>query len=281
MATLKALINEEFDKLLNELENQDIVDINKIDIQAEYDKLNQLLYGGKLPKLPLIFNSKRHGYARVTGLYNRATREVTLKNLEVSNQYKFTYKQFRDILAHEMIHVYQMGVRKEKGGHGWDFHSEARRINGMGLGLNITERNGEDIPASDLAKSKFNKKLIAIIFNKDGEYVLTVTTPGVYEREKDQVFGIFERAVNRGQYRSVEITVVETSNPEIAGFPVARTFARKISQIKLPDRLLELLLNDNIIKEVKIKQGMPLQVSEEAVPGTQQQGGEWEQIEIV
>ena len=276
---LYSLIKEELDKFLNEYANEDIVDIRNIDLQQEYDKLNQLLYAGKLPKVPLMFDSKRHGYARVAGLFNRYTREVSIKYLAVSNLFKFTYKQFRDILAHELIHVYQMGVMKEKGGHGWDFQREARRINDMGLGFKITERNGEDIPVSDLAKSKFNKKLIAIIINKDGDYNLTITTPNVYATEGDQLFKIFQHAVDRGQYRSVEITVIETSNPELAGFPVARTFMRRVSQIPLQDRLLEILLNDNIIKEIKLKQGVPMSVSEEAL--TEDNAGEWEQIEIV
>ena len=65
------------------------------------------------------------------------------------------------------------------------------------------------------------------------------------------------------------------------GFPVARTFMRSVRSIPLSDRLLEQLLNDNIIKEVKIKRGVPMSVSEEVIPGTEQKSGEWEEIEIV
>ena len=151
----------------------------------------------------------------------------------------------------------------------------------MGLGFDITARNGEDIPVSDQAMAKFTKKnLIALVVNTDGNYNIVVTTPNVYEKEKDQFFHIFDLAVNRfRRYNSIEITVIETSNPELLKYPVARTFMRSVSSIPLPDRLLEQLLNDNIIKEVKIKRGAPMSVSEEVLPG--KSSGAWEEIEIV
>lgn len=278
---LLSVINEEVEGFLNEFAEEDIVDSRNIDLQKEYDDLNQQLWDGKLPKVVLKFDSKKNGYGRVHGQIERFTRKVIINYLAISNMYKFTYRQFKNIMAHEQIHVWQMGVKNERGGHGWDFEREARRINGMGLGFDITARNGEDIPVSDQAMAKFTKKnLIALVVNTDGNYNIVVTTPNVYEKEKDQFFHIFDLAVNRfRRYNSIEITVIETSNPELLKYPVARTFMRSVRSIPLPDRLLEQLLNDNIIKEVKIKRGAPMSVSEEVLPG--KSSGAWEEIEIV
>ena len=278
---LLSVINEEVEGFLNEFAEEDIVDSRNIDLQKEYDDLNQQLWDGKLPKVVLKFDSKKNGYGRVHGQIERFTRKVIINYLAISNMYKFTYRQFKNIMAHEQIHVWQMGVKNERGGHGWDFEREARRINGMGLGFDITARNGEDIPVSDQAMAKFTKKnLIALVVNTDGNYNIVVTTPNVYEKEKDQFFHIFDLAVNRfRRYNSIEITVIETSNPELLKYPVARTFMRSVRSIPLPDRLLEQLLNDNIIKEVKIKSGAPMSVSEEVLPG--KSSGAWEEIEIV
>jgi hypothetical protein len=275
------LIKEELNKFLNEFAEEDIVDSRNIDLQKEYDELNKLLWNGKLPNVHLLFDSKKNGYGRVIGLYNRRTGEVSIKHLAISNIYKYTYRQFKNILAHEQIHVYQMGILKNKGGHGWDFHREASRINGMRLGFQITEKNGEDIAVSDQAMARFSKKnLIALVTNMDGRYNITVTTPSVYAKESDQFFHIFDLAVNRyNKYNKVEITVIETSNPELLKYPVARTFMRSVSAIPLPDRLLEQLLNDNIIKEVKINRNVPMSVSEEIFK--EANSGEWEQIEII
>lgn len=278
---LLLIINEELNSLLNEIADEDIVDSRNINLQKEYDELNQLLWDGKLPKVPLIFDSKKRGYGRVNALINRRTGEIAIQHLAISTLYKFTYRQFKNILAHEQIHVYQNGVMRERGGHGYDFERQARRINGMGLGFEITARNGEDFEVSDQAKAAFSKrKLIAIILNLDGEYNLVVTTPNTYNAEFDFLVNIFEGAVNRrGKYRSVEITVIETSSPEILGVSVAKSFKRSISSRPISDRLLETLLNDNIIKEIKIKRGVPVSMSEEKIPGND--SGAWEEIEIV
>lgn len=278
---LLSIINEEVSGFLNEFAEEDIVDSRNIDLQREYDELNKLLWDGKLPKVVLKFDSKKNGYGRVHGQIERFTRKVIINYLAISNLYKFTYRQFRNIMAHEQIHVYQMGVKNERGGHGWDFEREARRINGMGLGFEITAKNGEDIAASDQAKAAFGKKnLIALVVNTDGAYNVTITTPTVYAKEADQYFHIFDLAVNRyRRYNTVEITVIETSNPELLKYPVARTFMRSVRTIPLPDRLLEQLLEDKIIKEVKIKRGAPMSVSEEVLPG--KSAGAWEEIEIV
>ena len=76
--------------------------------------------------------------------------------------------------------------------------------------------------------------------NTDGAYNVTITTPTVYAKEADQYFHIFDLAVNRyRRYNTVEITVIETSNPELLKYPVARTFMRSVRTIPLPDRLLE------------------------------------------
>ena len=179
-----SLIKEEVNNFLNEFAETDVVDSRNIDLQKEYDELNKLLWDNKLPNVHLVFDSKKNGYGRVIGFYNRRTGEVSIKHLAISNLYKYTYRQFRNILAHEQIHVYQMGVLKNKGGHGWDFHREANRINGMGLGFEITEKNGEDIAVSDQAMARFSKKnLIALVTNVDGRYNITVTTPSVYAKE--------------------------------------------------------------------------------------------------
>jgi hypothetical protein len=278
MKSLNKLIKEELQNILNEYSDEEYVERDKISLQREYDDLNQLLWDGKLPKVPLEWNALKRAYGRVRGMYNRYTKEVFVKNLEMSSLYKLTYRQFKNIMAHEQIHVWQMGIMKEKGGHGWDFMGQARRINSMGLGFKITEKNGEDIAVADDAIANAKKRtLIGIILNIDGEYGLTVTTPSVYNTEFDLIQGLFERLVNRGQYRNVEITVVETTSPQIMNLPVSRTFRKAIRHMKLNDRLLEELLNDNIIKNVKIKKGAPAEITEDAMPGDSK---EWEEISI-
>jgi|JFJP01.1.fsa_nt_gi hypothetical protein len=277
---LKSLITEEVSKILNErpYADEDIVDRNDINIQDEYDKLNQQLFNGILPKVPLLWKDNRkktHGY--VHGTYNRYTGEVTISYLAMSSFHKFTYRQFKNVLAHEMIHIKQMSSGY-RGGHGWDFMKEMNRINGMGLGFKITVFAEETAGVSDDVKN--GRTLIGMIFNIDGKYYLSVTTPKVFNTEGEYLFDFVERLVNGGKYNSFEITAVETKNPALLSFIIARSLRRGFKYGPLSNDLLEQLLNDNIIKNVKFERGKPKVVSENQIDENAEDQGEWVDFEI-
>lgn len=200
---------------------------------------------------------------------------MRIVSLAMSAFYKINYRQFRNTLAHEMIHVKQI-FTKGTADHSWGFDREASRINGMGFGFNVTDKNSEEIEVSSNTKGK---TLIAIIFEIDGDYYLSVTTPDVYARDFEFLIKYYQREVNRGRHRNVEITVIESQNPQLMGKRILRSFQRSFSFIRMPEGLFEQLLNDKIIKSVKITKGIPAQVTEEQLSNTN--GGEWERVEIV
>jgi hypothetical protein len=270
---LISLINEELNNLLGEAghDDEEMVNSKNIDLRQEYNALNKQLFGDTLPEIPLKWDNSKTRLGAVRALVNRFTREVKVEYLTMSAYYNINYRQFKNTLAHEMIHVKQMAVMGERGGHGWDFEREARRINGMGLGFRITTKNDEDIPTVNQQPSA--KALIAIVYDLDGQYYLSVTTPQVWSADKDSLFNFFQREVNKGRFRNVEITVVESRNPQLLGKRILRGMQRSFSYSPLSDNLLGELLNDNIIDSKKINRGVPARVSEEM-------SGEWETIEI-
>lgn len=78
---LKLLIIEELNKLIineiTEYRDDDIVTANEIDLQHEYNKFNQQLFDGVLPRVPLKWdNSKRR-----LGVVRSAQLIKTLSNL--------------------------------------------------------------------------------------------------------------------------------------------------------------------------------------------------------
>lgn len=280
---LISLVNEELNKFISEgreYADEDIVDTNDINLQHEYDKLNQQLFNNELPKVLLIWSNRKRALGHVRAMINRSTGDIKIKHLAMSAFYKTPYRLFKNTLAHEMIHVktYSEGKRDWSGSHGFVFLNEARRINDMGLGFTITAVNAEEVAVSDRVKTNM-KTLIGMIFNIDGNYYLSVTTPNVFNAEADNVFNLFEKLVNRGKYRSVEITVVETKNPQLVSYRVARSYKRGFSYGKLSDALLGELLDDKIIKNIKINPGVPRVVSENTeLPDN---SGDWEIIDIV
>jgi hypothetical protein len=165
--SLKLVIQEELQKFINEAPDHadnEMVDRSNIDLQYEYDKLNRELFDGSLPRVPLKWDNSKRKLGVVNSRYNRYTGEKKVNFLGMSAFYKITYRKFKDTLAHEMIHVKQV-IFGDGGDHGHSFHTEMRRINGMGLGYNIDVRSSEALEVSDNVKGR---SLIAMIFSIDG-----------------------------------------------------------------------------------------------------------------
>jgi hypothetical protein len=245
---LVSIINEVVDGFINEINeygDEDIINTNDIDFQHEYSKLNQQLFNNELPEVPLKWDNRKASLGHVNSLRNRLTGQIKINYLALSAFYKISYRQFKNTLAHEMIHVKQIS-RDGRGNHGYSFSREADRINAMGLGYAITEVNTERTVVSDETKTK---TLIGMIFNIDGRYYLNVTTPSVYQTESDFVFNLFQRLVDNRKYREVEITAVESQNPQLMGYRISRSFKRGFTYSVLPDELLEQLLDDKITND--------------------------------
>ena len=264
----KIILDEIFRFLKEEYEKNEIIDYNKIDLQNEYDKLNNLLFDNKLPKIPLKWakTKRKLGYVKVK-YHNFSIKGLTLY---ISTFYKITYQQFLDTLAHEMIHIYQIYVSDDPyrmlhnmfyDPHGQDFVEQANRINNMGLGFHITKTNEETLSVSNAIK----KDLIAIIFDLDGQYYLSVTTPKTFNEDLDVIIRIMNHAIDRGKYNRIEINAIETQNPELLKYPIKRSYKRAVAYTKINNDFLEELLNDKIIKTITLEKGKKPVISEETM----------------
>lgn len=271
---IKTIINEEINGFLNEISDDEIIIPDKINLQDEYDKLNQQLFNKELPSVPMKWSSRKGNLGHVQAMRNRFTGEIKVMHLAISSFHAMPYRVFKNTLAHEMIHVKQLTVSKVPGSHNWSFLREADRINKMGLGYNITVRSEEQLDISDKVKTR-GKELIAIILEIDGTFYISVTTPTVFASDGDFIFNLFERLVQKGRFDNVEINAIETTNPKLLKYPLKRTYRSGISYTKLSDTILDELLHDRIIKTVRLKKGVPAVMSE------QDDAGAWEEFIIV
>jgi len=251
------IIKEEIDCFINEnteYNDNEIVNREKIDLQHEYDKLNALLFDNKLPRVPLKWSTRKTSLGHVSTLKDKYTYEREIRHLAISSFYNLSYKRFKSVLAHEMIHIKQIiDGTMENESHGWDFKKEMNRINGLGLGFNIDVYNTERHEISNHIVNKI-KSLIVFILNINNKYYLNVTTPNVYNLEGELVFNLYKRLVEKGKYNKVEITVVESKNPELIKYSISRSYRNKINYYELDDELLNELLDDNIIKEIRFEE---------------------------
>lgn len=246
--------------------DDEIIDFDNINLQQEFNKLNNQLFDNEVPDVPLKWSKRKTALGHVKIQVNRVTRVILNMELWMSTFFAVTYRQFLNVMAHEMIHVYlnTENIANAYNPHGREFMREADRINGMGLGFNITKTNGEDLAISD--KTKLNvKPLIAIIYDFDGQYNVGVTTPNVYQRDFDRLVKILQSAVNRGKYNRIELNVIETKNPQLLKYTIQRSFQRSVGHAPISDKLLEELLDDNIIKTVTLEKNKDQMIAEEAI----------------
>lgn len=249
---IKKVINEEYDR-------QDIIDFKTINLQQEYDKLNKLLFNGELSRVPLKWNVSKRLLGHVQYLHSRAGFGFQINHLAISTFYDLPYSSFLNTLAHEMIHVKTIlfanrgfiSTRDVDDKHGYYFLKEAKRINDMGLGFSIAKLNSDPLQIS--SKSMKNAKtVIAFIIDLDGKQNIAVTSPSVYHAQLDQIFKIFQMAVNKRKYRKVIITYIESNNPKLMQLPEQRSFMSSIPYTPLTDELAGQLKGSKFINAVTI-----------------------------
>jgi hypothetical protein len=272
MSKLIEIINEEIVKSFRNIEydDDDIINPDEIDLRSEYNKLNAQLFNDRLPEVPIMWGGRKTALGHVTANINKRTGEIIIKSLTISNFRALPYRSFLNVLAHEMIHVelFDDGYYNPNDHHDYRFMSEARRINGMGLGLNITKRNDEPLGVSDVVKARTKgKRMIAVLLNIDGKTFGCTTTESAYNSEFGSIVYMYQNFVNQGKYNTVEITVINSANSELLRFPMKRTFRRGISYVPISRELYDQLLGDYELFHKKIVKG-----------ALYEEDSEWEEI---
>lgn len=195
--------------------NDEIVDFNEIDLQHEFRKLNDLLFGGELYPIQMGWNKRRSAHGVVKAIRNNRTKEVTIKSLEISQFLAITYKHFKDVLAHEMIHVYWL-QKHVNAKHDHRFKEQMHRINNMNLGFNVTVT--ADSSQFELSKETIlKKKEFAFLITKvEGEAGsrLSIMSYSLYKSSGYRVAEIYE-FLTKKKYGQVRCGFFLGDNPEL------------------------------------------------------------------
>lgn len=132
--------------MLTEGDTTDYIDEKKIDLVGEYQKLNKLLFDGRLGAYPMKWNRRKSmaAFVKFKRVKSPSQRQVEIKilNIEVSAFYLQSYEAFRNRLAHEMIHVYWL-EKNIVDNHGPGFKAETRRVNSRGFHVTAIEKPEE------------------------------------------------------------------------------------------------------------------------------------------
>ena len=211
--------------------DEEMVTFANIDLRHEFDKLNNMLFNGDLTSIPLAWSNTKAKYGHVKYQYSRANRlPLRIHGLFITKFFKITYKKFKDILAHEMIHVKNIqdsmrtNTPRYKGdAHGVEFFRELNRINAMGLGFNVTDKEYDSHDVSDNVKGKeMYVGVLRVNGVKSGTFIIAMT-PLAYS-QRSRIVDIFNQAIRSGKYKSVEVEYFKVDSPYFLKFRQQRNF---------------------------------------------------------
>jgi hypothetical protein len=240
---IKTLLRESTLHLINEGRehtDDEIVDFNEIDLQQEYNKLNQLLFNGNLQPVTMLWNKRKGAHGVVKGTRSRSTGKITLKSLSMSQFLKVPYRFFKDVLAHEMIHVFWM-QQDVNAKHGPLFVQQMNRINSMGLGFNVSVRSDSSETSKfemsqDVIKQGMELVFLLMKTDKDNN-MFSVMKYDAYKSQGYRIIGIYDYLVNKKpKYRFAEGEFFLSTNPRLQGSKIQRSFG-SISYSRIDDAI--------------------------------------------
>ncbi len=220
--------------------DDEIVDFNEIDLQQEYNKLNQLLFKGNLQPVTMLWDKRKRAHGVVKGTRSRATGKITLKSLSMSQFLKVPYRFFKDVLAHEMIHVFWM-QQDVNAKHGPLFVQQMNRINSMGLGFNVSVRSDSSETSKfemsqDVIKQGMELVFLLMKTDKD-DNMFSVMKYDAYKSQGYRIIDIYNYLVNKKpKYRFAEGEFFLSTNPRLQASKIQRSFG-SISYSRINDEV--------------------------------------------
>lgn len=236
--SIRKLVREMIISEVYEHADDEMVTFANIDLRHEFNKLNNMLFNWELDPIPLAWSNTRAKYGHVKYNYNRATRlPLKIYGLFITKFFKITYKKFKDILAHEMIHVKNIQdsirtntPRYKSDAHGYEFFKELNRINAMGLGFNVTDKEYDSHEVSDDIKGKeMYLGILRVEGTRSGTFIIAMT-PTAYS-QRSRLVDIFNQPIKSGKYKSVEIEYFKVNSPYFLKFRLQRNFNTNVSYV--------------------------------------------------
>ena len=238
---LMSILNE-----IREHTDDEIVDFNEIDLQQEFSKLNKLLFNNELQAVTMLWNTRKVAHGVVKATRNRVSGEIKIVSLSMSQFLKIPYKFFKDVLAHEMIHVYWLQKGRFKEQHGPLFQQEMHRVNSLGYGFNVTVRGDSSNfeLSQEVVKQGLELVFTIISTNRQREKMLSVMTYQTYKKEAKLISKLYQNLCISGKYQQVRGEFFKSTNPSLQKHKIQRSFGRSISYSNIDEQKYDELKKD-------------------------------------
>lgn len=106
------------------------------------NQVNQTCFNGELNlMMPVKLSNRANIAGHVSIRYNRFTGVWIAVGMKISKNFDWTYEQLKNVIAHELIHIYEAQILKQKPGHQSNFKRMMMKINYNGQGFKVATRH--------------------------------------------------------------------------------------------------------------------------------------------
>ncbi len=189
--------------------------VNVRNLEAWFAEFNANYFGNELPTPVFSVGNSRTRLGSLSWETHRRLFSKTVSNytMRISNYFNVTEFDFKNVLLHEMIHLYivSKGI-KDTSPHGMVFCKMMRKINAFGWKITVSERMNSRFEVADRYIQR--TRLVMAVVTNDGKHLLSVVNPS------------YVRRINVALKTSPNIkscTWFITDNAFFATYPVVRT----------------------------------------------------------
>lgn len=209
------------------------VNFKTFNLKKSYDKLNKAFFGGKLSGVPLQWNQSK----KEIGVVRWDEKSGKIDHLGISKMFKLTEEEVLSVLAHEMIHIWQIQTDKTDG-HGSNFKKEMRRINKLGkFGVKVLTKQPMDHLKTTNPDLESDFGFIIIKKSKDNFEIAT------YDPKKTKAKNLLT-IIGQNLKKNVDVEVRLTQNGLVKKYKKQSTNTT-INTYKLDELSFNTLMNDS------------------------------------
>lgn len=203
-------------------ESEGYIDYENIDLKKEFDEINTRMFDGKVKPVTLRWMNSKN----TIGLTSYTDDRKDIRDVAISNYFKMTLQDFRNVLAHEMIHVYleQQGIY-EKDPHGPRFTRMRTDLNKRFPEYNIVKtENAADFEPSQHARVK---QYGAAVISEKGDTVHSlVVFPAELVNNQAEVNNFKDYMQKNVLFRlrqPAKVVLCKSSYPDLAKFKIKKS----------------------------------------------------------
>lgn len=239
---------------------------SKIDLQKEFDDINKIAFDGELKSIPLKWvhtkgsSGKLATQSKVKVINGRKvgpSYDETPKYIAISTYYEKSYEEFRNVLAHEMIHLWITQHKiQDNGHHGFKFQDKMAEVNKHGFNVTLKD----DVAGVELSdKNPVKKELGVFILDNQSDDKVLVSVMDLSQMTKSNMQSIIETVkytseVNKSKY---QLDFRRSNYYLLNTYRVTKKFknAGSLKYYNVGNKLEDLVKNSKLIEEWVIDAG--------------------------